>query len=421
MNTIQSEMNVKSDSIFGLVRQKIRAWLGRAAKEPVKPVTMVSRPDADRAEHPETVCRDVPVNRKPTYRPVARGTTFLVDTANLIGAIGPEQAALRLGNLERMMTACGHAVVFFWEHAAYTWTKAQQATEAEKQALKAFVARENVSLISGESDLAILQAAEVTPNSICLTRDRLNDYAETYPKIVGSSRHHAFSVVKVAGMVTLSVFGLKNAIVLSKVAPRTKSGSVRVVRAKREAVAPVRHIEVQPKSVTPVVSVESSEGLSTPEDASVTGKKTVTRHFAPARRAGLYGCVDARLAVGDGAKALELLAQIARTDPTAYEEMARISREGDGVVADARAAKRYARLAKKDAKAARLLARRQKRQAACCITGCDFAGVHGVGEILMTHGFEACARRKAEAYARRRTLQKRGGAKGIRRTMRQAA
>lgn len=85
------------------------------------------------------------------------------------------------------------------------------------------------------------------------------------------------------------------------------------------------------------------------------------RPIAPARRAGLKGCVDARLAAGDGRTAVKLLARAARKDPSAYAEMSRIYEEGDGLAADARMAKRYARLAKKEMKAARQTARRQKQ------------------------------------------------------------
>jgi len=387
MNTTNNEKNTAVASVGAMVWKKFRALLGLAAKGRVAndaptSVTPVKAIPASRREHTCGSRPYRPANRKPTYRPVSRGTTFLIDTANLIGAIGPEQAASRLTNLGEMLVACGHSAVFFWEHAAYTWTKAQQETLAEKQALQAFVARENVSLVSGESDLAILQVAQKIPNSICLTRDRLSDYAETYPKIVGSSRHRAFSVAKVAGMVTLSVFGLKDAIVLSGTAPQHKPVQMHIVATK-------------PNVAMPVPSAE---------------RKEVARPVAPARRAGLYGCADARLAAGDGRKALKLLAQIARNDPAAYDEMAHICREGDGVPADAALAKRYARLAKQESKAARQLARRQKRQAANCNAGLGLAGIHGAKGVLLAHEMEECARRKAESHAFRRSSRKRIGA-----------
>jgi len=381
--------NGSAVSILALAWAKIKAFLGVAVQARDGRCPVVDRSDAP--AKPMSTARPYgkrrafrsgrPSSRKPVYRPVGRGTTFLVDTANLIGAIGPEHAAARLANLGDMLTCAGHSVVFFWEHAAYTWTKAQQATEEEKRALKAFVARENVSLVSGESDLAILQAAQVTPNSICLTRDRFNDYAETYPKIVGTLRHRSFSVAKIAGMLTLSVFGLKYAIVLSK--PET-----------RRELVPVRADMSKPK-----VSALTSPAVETVRPIR---KTAVVRSQSPARRAGLYGCVDARLVAGDGRKALVLLSQIARTDPEAYAEMSRIYREGDGLPSDAQAAKRYAHLAKEGAKAARQLARRRKRQLANCMTSLDYVSMRGGKDLFLARRLEECADRKNEGQALRR-------------------
>lgn len=324
--------------------------------------------------------------RKPDYKPLAKGTTLFVDTANLIGSIGPEHAAARLMSLRQALASAGYPVVFYWECRAFTWTKAQQATEAEKRALKAFVAREDVSLVVREADLDIIQAVQATPNSVCLTRDHYNDYAETYPEIVGSPRHRSFSSAKIDGVVVLTVFGLKEAIKLQDTLP--------------DGPKPVASTAVAKPQVTKTVPTAASVVVPEMDDAMAWGELP-ERAFGPDRRAGLYGCVDGRLAAGDGDTALKLLAKIARTDPAAYEEMSRIYNEGDGLPADARQAKRYARLAKKEQKVARQLARRQKRQVANCVTSLDYADVHGVEKLFLQRDLEHCALKKAD-YRRAR-------------------
>lgn len=254
--------------------------------------------------------------RKPDYSLIQKGVTFLVDTSNLFGVIGPKQAAHKLSVIEDALVKCGYKVFFFIEYRTISWLRGNQDMESEVAALEAFCSKQNVSKVSGEADLPILQAAKVIPDSVIVSRDHFDDYRKVYPEIVGSDRHRSCSSVEIVGKTLLTIPGLSDAIV------------------------------IEPEPDEEILVCDDRPALKKP--------------IAPLcdLRKGLLGTGDAYRAKGDLEKAVACYDKAARKVPSVYFEIAEI-------IADKyhgnQAAQKYAKLGERDAKKARQCAMRKAR------------------------------------------------------------
>lgn len=153
-------------------------------------------------------------SRKPTYHPIAPGAVLLIDTANLFGAIGHDNAAHNLECILQKLQEWGYGVVFFMERRTQTWCVCQQDSPSAAGAFMDFCAKSNVTLVDGESDLAMLQVARSVDNAVCCSRDRFKDYADAYSDIVNGPRKRSFSSVQINKKKCLSIEGVPAAIVL---------------------------------------------------------------------------------------------------------------------------------------------------------------------------------------------------------------
>ena len=316
----------RSTMTLSLVVKGFEQLLKPVAKPAVRPAKK-RRPDA--AKKPVPV-RSHDIARKPAYRPLAKGTTLLLDTANLIGKLGPEHAACRLAAIVRTLEERGYKALLFWEYRSLGWTMGHQGCDEDIAALKEFAHTRNVSLVHEESDLALLQAAQALPDSVIVTGDRLADYADAFPGIVATSRHRSFSVVRVDGRALLTIYGLKDAIVITDpVAAETAE---------------------EPESVDWELEVDQ-EVL----------QRRAARPQVESCRHGLLGVADGCLHHGDVQRALALLGRVARKLPKIYREMADIFEADDASPDSTRVAARYDRLADRLEKAQRERSRRKRR------------------------------------------------------------
>ena len=316
----------RSTMTLSLVLKGFEQLLKPVAKPAVRPAKK-RRPEAAKIAVP---VRSHDVARKPTYRPLAKGTTLLLDTANLIGKLGPEHAAARLWVIVRTLEERGYKALLFWEYRSLGWTLGHQVSIGDAAALEEFAHGKDVSLVREESDLALLQAAQALPDSIIVTGDRLADYADAFPGIVATSRHRSFSVVRVDGRALLTIYGLKDAIVITDpVAAETVE---------------------EPESVDWELEV----------DQEVLQRRAVRPQVESCRH-GLLGVADGCLHHGEVQRALALLGRVARKLPKIYREMADIFVDDAASPDNVRFAARYDRLADRLEKAQRERSRRKRR------------------------------------------------------------
>lgn len=296
---------------------------------------------------PRAAVRPQAIARKSAYQPLAKGATMLVDTANLIGMLGAEHAALRLRVIAEELENRGYKALFFWEHRSFDWAWRSQENADEVSALKEFSRRKGVSLVGEESDLAILQAAQEIPDSVVVTQDRLADYAEVYPDLVGSARHRGFSMIAVGGRILLTICGLKDAI---------------IVPESCEAVPAAALLEETGADEVGGGTAVGEEDWDLEVDEDVLARRAERPEVAPCRH-GILGVADGCILRGDVRRGLALLGRVARKLPKIYRDMAEVF-DADGALPDARVAARYDRLADRREKALRQRVRRNRRQRA---------------------------------------------------------
>ena len=316
----------RNTKTLSLVLKGFENLLKPAAKPAVRPAKK-RRPEAAKIAVP---VRSHDVARKPAYRPLAKGTTLLLDTANLIGKLGPEHAACRLAAIVRTLEERGYKALLFWEYRSLGWTLGHQVSIGDAAALEEFAHGKDVSLVREESDLALLQAAQALPDSIIVTGDRLADYADAFPGIVATSRHRSFSVVRVDSSTLLTIYGLKDAIIIAD----------------------------------PVAAEAAEEPESVDWELEVDQEVLQRRAARPqveSCRHGLLGVADDCLHHGDVRRGLALLGRVARKLPKIYREMADIFEADEATPDGTRVAARYDRLADRLKKAQRERSRRKRR------------------------------------------------------------
>ena len=279
---------------------------------------------------------------KPAYQPIASGTVFLWDTANLLGATGAENAAQTFKAIALSLSGQGYKSLFFIERRCLTWALCNQRTEDESAELDAFVRQGDVVVVedggngAGEADCAILQMAEALPGSVCVTRDRYEDYAHVYPTIVGTSRVRSFSVAKAGGKTMILVNGITHAIVMGD-------------------------CQVQ-ADVVP--------------DAPSAPAAPATKAVLADNRRGLLAVAGDCMRRGDVQRAERIYAKVAKHDPAAFRALAEMYREGKAVPVDGKKATRYERLARKSEKSRRARSMRERRLRAEAIRGYRHAVDH---------------------------------------------
>ena len=165
------------------------------------------------ARRPVAVRKEAAHLAKAAYRPMPAGSTLLIDIANLLGAIGPADAARNLRIIVSGLEQRGFGVALFLERRAWGWGMHNQESEQQAAAWREFSHDPRPSLVDGESDLAMLQVAAVVGNAYVCTRDHLADYAETYPEIV-KDRRRSFSVTNLGGRTIFAIEGLVDAIAI---------------------------------------------------------------------------------------------------------------------------------------------------------------------------------------------------------------
>ena len=270
-------------------------------------------------------------HRKPAFAPIAAGATFLWDAANLFGMAGVENAAQTLSAISDSMSKQEYKTMFFIERRCLTWALHNQKSAEEAAELDAFSRRGDVVVVGdggsglGEADCAILQMAEALPGSICVTRDRYEDYAHTYPGIVGTNRIRSFSVAKIGDKTMVLVDGVAHALVVE-------------YGRRQEEVVP----NVSPAATSAEVPIR-------------TGDNNI------GIRRGLFAVADRHVRRGDAQGAVRLYARVAKQDSAAYYSLAEMYREGRAVCADSKKARHYERLARASEKRRRECSLRDRR------------------------------------------------------------
>ena len=336
--------------------------------------------------------------RKPSFVPIAVDTMLLWDASNLLGVVGAENAARTFGAIAGSMSEQGYKTMFFIERRCLTWALHNQRSTDEADALDAFARRGDVVVVgdggngTGEADCAILQMAEALPGSVCVTRDRYEDYACTYPGIVGTDRIRSFSVAKADGKSMILVNGLAHAIVVED-------------GRKKTAIAPsVPAVGVQtPKSmvslvVAPVVTSPAERQTPSTEVDNASG------------HSGLFAVADERVRCGDTQGAVRLYAKVAKRNPVAYRVLAAMYREGHSVDVDKKKALHYEHLARTSEKRCRERSLRERRMRAEAIRGGRYSVDHFAAKRRKALGLAIFAENH-EIFCERRRL------KGARRVM----
>ena len=153
---------------------------------------------------------------KPDYEPLAKGTVALVDGANLLHKFEPTEATKVFRSLSDGLKAQGYEGRIYLEHRAWKFVSCHQASAADGEQFKTLCRDLEVTIVGRESDIAILQALKVVPNSVAVTKDRFDDYAKAFPELVGSSRLRGFSVTRIGGETLIAIDGLVEAIKVSE-------------------------------------------------------------------------------------------------------------------------------------------------------------------------------------------------------------
>lgn len=168
--------------------------------------------------------------QKPKFKPISPRSTLLFDFANVLGQIEPKYAIDMLESIECDLTAAGYNVLFFIERRAMVWAmRNQESYEDEIRLRDLFSRKERVTVVTGfgsKADLTILQIASFMPDSVCVSCDRFDDYAEAFPGIVGTNRVRAFSVTYTGGTSVLCVDGLTMPIAVRRRETKAVANSV---------------------------------------------------------------------------------------------------------------------------------------------------------------------------------------------------
>lgn len=224
-------------------------------------------------------------NRKPDRKVLRAGTIFLFDTANLLATTGPRRAARTLEILSRDLASQGYRSVFFLERRSFDYLRAWQDSAQDAAMFEAFVRRGDVVLIDEESggekseaDDAMLQLAEVLPNSVCISKDRFRDYAAIHPGIVTSGRVRGYALVLIGDAMYIMIPGLRRAVVINDTRSESASAAVRLVP---EVKTPPVSVEVNAVEYAPCAVASDARRTERPKVKPSKLKFAAIRDIAP--------------------------------------------------------------------------------------------------------------------------------------------
>ena len=173
-------------------------------------------------------------SRKPDRKVLRAGTFFLFDTANLLASTGLRRAARTLEVISWDLASQGYRTLFFLERRSFDYVRARQDSVQDAAMLEAFARRGDVVLLDeecggekSEADDAMLQLAEVLPNSVCITRDKFLDYAAIHPGVVKSGRVRGYKVVRLDDAMYITIKGLKRAVVIDGIRSESAFAAIR--------------------------------------------------------------------------------------------------------------------------------------------------------------------------------------------------
>ena len=308
--------------------------------------------------------------RKPDFKPIASGTMLLWDVSNLLGAVDVENAAQTLETIAGALSEQGYKSMFFLERRCLTWARCNQRTEADTDALNMFMRRSDVVLVEGggtgkaEADSALLQMADVLPDSVCVSRDHFSDYAPVYPDIVGTNRIRSFSVAKIGGKTMILVNGIAHAIVV-------EHGQMqKAVLAPSEPSVPAHAATESAIDIDTSVVAQDADTATAPVDRPPMEANVTVGH------GGLLAVADECVRRGDAKGAVRIYTKLAKCDPQAYRALAEMYREGLAVRADGKKAAHYERLARISEKTRRACLVRDRRRRAEEVRSGQYSGGH---------------------------------------------
>ncbi len=213
-------------------------------------------------------------NRKPDRKVLGAGTFFLFDTANLLATTRNRRAAHTLEVISRALAFQGYRALFFLERRSFDYVRARQDSAQDAAMLEAFARRGDVVLLDEESggvrseaDDAMLQLAEVLPNSVCISNDRFRDYASIHPDILKSGRVRGYALMLIDDAMYIMIPGLRRAIVINDTRSESASAAVRLV----------------PEVKTPPVSVEANADEYAPCAVASGARRTERPKVKPSK------------------------------------------------------------------------------------------------------------------------------------------
>lgn len=175
----------------------------------VEPVRVVESVQTAKSAMPSRI------QKKPDYQVLKPGSVILVDSANLFNKVAVDDAEAVLTGIHREIESRGYKAMLFMEYRTRTWLLCNQ-TSAEKKASLAMAIRElGVTLVSKESDNAILQCAQTIDESVICTNDHFRDYKAAFPQIVGTSRVRPFTCTKFDDRYLFTIDGFDSALAVS--------------------------------------------------------------------------------------------------------------------------------------------------------------------------------------------------------------
>ena len=347
------------------------------------------RKNSHYAKHFGDAPRTGEMQGKAPYRPAASGTYFLFDLANLLGKFGSDHASGLIRTIERDLADSGYHAMFFIEQRALTWALCNQPSDEERRDLEALCNRADlVTKTFGrrdEADLPMLQVASVVPESVCVTCDRLRDYAGTFPEIVGTDRVKSFTVSRLGGKAIVSVPGLRRPLVIDN-RELPEGGTADPEGLAEPAVEPVAPAAVSADEPTAALDKGSASEAAAESPEVVPPAAKAAPHRMPAVRTEIER---------SNAVAIRIFSEAARKDPAGFYALSDIYARGDEN--DRKKAAKYETLAMRMEKALKERRRREIRRLA----------EMGLADAIGCAHFSR-RRQKAARLARMRFLQKGG-------------
>lgn len=156
-------------------------------------------------------------SEKPVFKPISKAALLEIDLANLLGALEPSEYLPTMCQLFDGLAKIGYAnAVGFIEKRTICWYRHNAMSQEDVAAFVGFCRDARVTVVGGESDLAMCQTAKAVPDAILVTCDRMLDYADEFKDIV-KNRIRSFGIVRLPnGLLLLNIDGVSDAVVINK-------------------------------------------------------------------------------------------------------------------------------------------------------------------------------------------------------------